>query len=49
MPEKMKTVHLMGTVIDVRIEHEQPTPILEEAVARLKKYEKRFSANDPDS
>lgn len=36
----------MGTVIDLTIEHDNPTPILNEAIARLKQYEKRFSAND---
>ena len=49
MVEKAETVRLMGTIIDVRIEHDHPAPILKETVARLKKYEKRFSANDPSS
>lgn len=39
----------MGTVIDIEIEHEAPEAILDEVVARLKKYEQRFSANDSDS
>lgn len=42
-------VRLMGTIIDLTIEHENPTPILEEATRRLAMYEKRFSANDLES
>lgn len=47
--QKRETVHLMGTIIDVLIEHDSPEPILAEAVKRLKKYEPRFSANDAGS
>lgn len=39
----------MGTVIDLLIEHESPDSILTEVVNRLKIYEQRFSANDPNS
>lgn len=46
MTVKSRTVHLMGTVIKVQIEHDDPEPILDEVVRRLKSYEQRFSAND---
>lgn len=46
MKQEKQQVHLMGTVIDLTIEHENPTPVLEEAIRRLKIYENRFSAND---
>lgn len=49
MEQTIKTIHLMGTVINLMIEHEDPEPILEEAARRLKMYEHRFSANDPSS
>lgn len=39
----------MGTIIDLMIEHENPSPIMDEVIDRLKLYEKRFSANDPTS
>ena len=39
----------MGTVIDLLIEHDIPDPILAEIINRLKIYERRFSANNPDS
>ena len=42
-------VHLMGTVIDLQVEAEDPRPVLDDAVARLRVYEHRFSANDPAS
>lgn len=49
MKQKRETVHLMGTVIDLMIEHEEPDLILAEVVERLKIYEHRFSANSSDS
>ena len=42
-------VHLMGTVIDLTICHEQPKLILAETVKRLELYEHRFSANSQNS
>lgn len=47
--QKKRTVHLMGTVIDLMIEHDAADRILSEVVRRLKQYEHRFSANDPHS
>jgi len=44
-----KTLHMMGTVIELTVEHDDPEPILVEASRRLKSYEVRFSANDPTS
>nr|WP_088271627.1 FAD:protein FMN transferase [Enterococcus wangshanyuanii] len=39
----------MGTVIQLWIQHEKPREILNEAQKKLIDYEKRFSANDPNS
>jgi thiamine biosynthesis lipoprotein len=47
--KEKQTVRLMGTIIDLTIEHDNPQPILTEAIERLKRYEKRFSANDSSS
>ena len=47
--QKRETVHLMGTVIDLLVEHESPEPIISEVINRLKEYEHRFSANDSSS
>ncbi|MFL2134266.1 FAD:protein FMN transferase [Desemzia sp. FAM 24101] len=47
--QKRETVRLMGTVIDLLVEHESPEPIMSEVINRLKEYEHRFSANDPSS
>ncbi|MBM6615863.1 FAD:protein FMN transferase [Desemzia sp. RIT804] len=49
MEQKSKTLHLMGTVIDLLIEHESADALLTEVSNRLKEYEHRFSANDPSS
>jgi thiamine biosynthesis lipoprotein len=49
MKEGKKTVRLMGTTITLKVTHEQPEPVLNEIVARLKMYEHRFSANASDS
>lgn len=46
---KKRTVHLMGTVIDLLVEHPSAEILLDEVVRRLKAYEQRFSANDPKS
>ncbi|MDT2830925.1 FAD:protein FMN transferase [Vagococcus carniphilus] len=42
-------VRLMGTVIDMMIEHEEPTILLNNCVKKLRSYEKRFSANSQTS
>ena len=44
-----RRVRLMGTVIDVSIYHEEPTPLLDQVEALLHTYNKRFSANDDSS
>lgn len=44
-----RRIHLMGTVIDVSIYHNQPEPILDQVEALLYLYNKRFSANDDSS
>ncbi|WP_125606659.1 FAD:protein FMN transferase [Lapidilactobacillus bayanensis] len=44
-----RTLHLMGTVIQLQVETTQPEPLLEVAAAKLADYEKRFSANDDNS
>lgn len=44
-----REVHMMGTVIQISIQHQQPDLILDEIVKHLEKYEKRFSAHDPHS
>ena len=49
MEQKRKTVHLMGTVIDLLIEHVDSEKIINEVIHRLKIYEHRFSANSSDS
>lgn len=49
MQQKRTSVRLMGTIIDLMVEHDFPDAILEEATKRLKIYEQRFSANDPSS
>lgn len=41
-----RRVHLMGTVIDVSIYHNQPEPVLDQVEALLHLYNKRFSANE---
>lgn len=42
-------VRLMGTVIDMMIEHEEPIILLHNCVEKLRSYEKRFSANSQTS
>ncbi|MEB5453128.1 FAD:protein FMN transferase [Virgibacillus pantothenticus] len=49
MELKRRVVHLMGTVIDLSVQHELAEAILDKVIARLKEYEHRFSANDPSS
>lgn len=49
MREEKRTIHLMGTVIQLWIQHDNPGNILINAENRLKEYEKRFSANDKNS
>lgn len=49
MKEEKRTIYLMGTVIQLWIQHDNPGNILENAENRLRDYEKRFSANDENS
>lgn len=49
MGQKRRVIHLMGTVIDLLVQHESPDSVLDEMVIRLKEYEHRFSANDQRS
>lgn len=49
MKPKKSIVHLMGTVIELSIQHEFAEAILDELIVRLNEYEQRFSANDPNS
>ena len=49
MVQKRQTVRLMGTIIDLLIEHESPDGIIEEVIQQLMEYEHRFSANDSTS
>lgn len=49
MQEGKRQVKAMGTIIQLWIQHEDPTPILEAAVQQIRAFEKRFSANDPAS
>lgn len=49
MQEGNRTCQLMGTIIQLWIQHDRPDPVLNEAEKRLIDYEKRFSANDSDS
>lgn len=49
MNEAKRTIYLMGTVIQLRIQHPDPEKILENAENRLRDFERRFSANDKNS
>lgn len=44
-----KQVRMMGTVIDLVVNHENSEKVLEELIRRLRIYELRFSANDERS
>lgn len=44
-----RQLHMMGTIIDLLVEHKKAEEILDELETRLRIYEKRFSANDPSS
>ena len=44
-----RQIHMMGTVIQLSVQHEYATFILEELILQLKEYEKRFSAHDSTS
>src|SRR5699024_8205818 len=44
-----RDIHMMGTIIEITVQHDLPNLILDELIHRLKEYEKRFSAHDPES
>lgn len=44
-----RKAQMMGTTIQVSVEHETPEIVLDELIARLEVYEKRFSAHDHES
>lgn len=49
MPETSRRLQLMGTVIETKIWHEQPEPLLDQVEKMLYLYKERFSANDETS
>ncbi|WP_186579685.1 FAD:protein FMN transferase [Aquibacillus kalidii] len=49
MPVQNREIQMMGTIIYLSVEHDYAAFVLEELILRLKEYEKRFSAHDPDS
>lgn len=49
MNEAKRTIYLMGTVIQLWIQHDDPEKILANAENRLRDYARRFSANDKNS
>lgn len=46
---RSREIHMMGTHILLSILHDYADFVLDELILRLKEYEKRFSAHDPDS
>lgn len=49
MAMQTREIHMMGTVIQLSVQHDYANFVLEELILRLKEYEKRFSAHDPAS
>lgn len=49
MAMQSREIHMMGTIIEISVQHDQPNLILDKVIQRLEEYEKRFSAHDPDS
>src|SRR5690554_1218019 len=49
MAIQSREIHMMGTIIEISVQHDQPNVILDKVILRLEEYEKRFSAHDPDS
>lgn len=47
--QKSQSVRLMGTIIDLFIEHVSPDRIIDDVIQQLREYEYRFSANDSKS
>ncbi len=46
---KHRRIQLMGTTIDLTVEHVEADKVLDELVKLLHVYNKRFSANDSQS
>jgi FAD:protein FMN transferase len=44
-----REIHMMGTIIQLMIQHDNANFVLDEMINQLKEYEKRFSAHDPTS
>lgn len=44
-----RNIQMMGTNIQLTVQHDQPDQVLDKVVRRLHEYEHRFSANDPHS
>src|SRR5690606_26644920 len=44
-----REIHMMGTIIQLSVEHEHANFILDELILLLKENEKRFSAHNPNS
>ncbi|MCJ7841659.1 FAD:protein FMN transferase [Lederbergia sp. NSJ-179] len=44
-----REIHMMGTIIQLSIQHKYANFVLDELVIQLKEYEQRFSAHDPTS
>lgn len=49
MVVQSREVHMMGTVIQIVVQHDHPKMVLDEVINRLKEYDKRFSTHDPHS
>jgi FAD:protein FMN transferase len=49
MAMQSREIHMMGTVIQLTIQHDYANFVLDEVIMRLQEYDKRFSANDLNS
>ncbi|GIN72370.1 FAD:protein FMN transferase [Bacillus sp. J14TS2] len=44
-----REIHMMGTIIQLSVQHKYADFVLDELIIQLKEYEQRFSAHDPTS
>ncbi|KRG16295.1 thiamine biosynthesis protein ApbE [Virgibacillus soli] len=44
-----REIHMMGTIIQLAVQHQYANFVLDELIMQLKEYEQRFSAHDPAS
>ncbi len=44
-----REIHMMGTIIQLSIQHKYASFVLDELIIQLREYEQRFSAHDPTS